>query len=453
MRDLRALLELRQAWPVSFSADGSTLLVASDLPGTRQLFTLPAAGGELEQLTDFAEPVEGQYLPGRTDPARDRRGRQRAHAAARARGRPTGRRPALHPPLPRRLSRRVAARVLDEPPQRPRLRRRRAAAGRRTGAELRARRPLRERAALAGRALGRRAAPRRAERRRRPLPARHRDRRGRARDAARGAGRVRDVRLARRLVRLPRRDERGARHARGRPLRPRRPELGGRGRVALGPRLLRRRRGPSPARRGERGRLLAGGAPRPADARAARGGAAARPRRRRALRLLARRVAARVRLLDDGRAAPGPCPRARLGRACAEADRPRPGRGRRRAGAAPLRELRRRVDPGLPVRAGGGGAVPGRRHGPRRARVAVAAVVLAGLRRADAVPRLARLRRRGPERARLDRLRQALRASRRRRAPPRLGARPGGAARVARRRGRRSTARARSSTGARTAAT
>ena len=37
MPDLRTLLELRQAFPLSWSPDGSTLLVASDLPGTRQL--------------------------------------------------------------------------------------------------------------------------------------------------------------------------------------------------------------------------------------------------------------------------------------------------------------------------------------------------------------------------------------------------------------------------------
>jgi dipeptidyl aminopeptidase/acylaminoacyl peptidase len=61
--DLRTLLELRQAWPVGFARDGSWLLVASDLPGTRQLFRLPAAGGELEQLTDLDEPVDGLLLP------------------------------------------------------------------------------------------------------------------------------------------------------------------------------------------------------------------------------------------------------------------------------------------------------------------------------------------------------------------------------------------------------
>jgi dipeptidyl aminopeptidase/acylaminoacyl peptidase len=61
--DLRTLLELRQAYPLSWSRDGSWLLVASDLSGTRQLYRLPADGGELEQLTSYAEPVDGQLLP------------------------------------------------------------------------------------------------------------------------------------------------------------------------------------------------------------------------------------------------------------------------------------------------------------------------------------------------------------------------------------------------------
>ena len=63
MLELRALLEMRQAAPLSFSGDGSMLLVASDVPGTQQLFVAPARGGELRQLTDFAEPVVGQFLP------------------------------------------------------------------------------------------------------------------------------------------------------------------------------------------------------------------------------------------------------------------------------------------------------------------------------------------------------------------------------------------------------
>jgi dipeptidyl aminopeptidase/acylaminoacyl peptidase len=61
--DLRTLLELRQAYPLSWSSDGTWLLVASDLSGTRQLYRLPVQGGELERLTSFAEPVEGQLLP------------------------------------------------------------------------------------------------------------------------------------------------------------------------------------------------------------------------------------------------------------------------------------------------------------------------------------------------------------------------------------------------------
>jgi dipeptidyl aminopeptidase/acylaminoacyl peptidase len=61
--DLRSLLELPQAWPLAFAADGATLLVASDVPGTRQLFLLSPASGELEQVTDFPEPVAGRLLP------------------------------------------------------------------------------------------------------------------------------------------------------------------------------------------------------------------------------------------------------------------------------------------------------------------------------------------------------------------------------------------------------
>ncbi len=63
MADLRALLEMRQAMPLSFSDDGDTLLVGSDVPGTNQLHLLPARGGELRQLTDFRDPVSGQLLP------------------------------------------------------------------------------------------------------------------------------------------------------------------------------------------------------------------------------------------------------------------------------------------------------------------------------------------------------------------------------------------------------
>jgi dipeptidyl aminopeptidase/acylaminoacyl peptidase len=60
--DLRALLELRTAAPADI--DGDTLLLRSDLPGTMQLFRTSLRGGELEQLTHFPDPVEGQFVPG-----------------------------------------------------------------------------------------------------------------------------------------------------------------------------------------------------------------------------------------------------------------------------------------------------------------------------------------------------------------------------------------------------
>ena len=56
---LRALLEMRQAVPLSWSPDGSTLLVASNLPGTHQLYSVPG----MAQLTSLDEPVTGQFLP------------------------------------------------------------------------------------------------------------------------------------------------------------------------------------------------------------------------------------------------------------------------------------------------------------------------------------------------------------------------------------------------------
>jgi dipeptidyl aminopeptidase/acylaminoacyl peptidase len=62
MLELRTLLELRQATPLSFSRDGAALLVDSNLPGTRQLFLVPVRGGVPRQLTDFPEPVSGRLL-------------------------------------------------------------------------------------------------------------------------------------------------------------------------------------------------------------------------------------------------------------------------------------------------------------------------------------------------------------------------------------------------------
>ena len=56
---LRSLLGMRQAVPLSWSPDGSRLLVASNLPGTHQLYTLPG----MQQVTSYDEPVTGQFLP------------------------------------------------------------------------------------------------------------------------------------------------------------------------------------------------------------------------------------------------------------------------------------------------------------------------------------------------------------------------------------------------------
>jgi dipeptidyl aminopeptidase/acylaminoacyl peptidase len=61
-KSLRDLLELPQAWPLSYARDGS-LLLASDLPGTRQLFCLSPDGDAPQQITDFAEPVDGTFIP------------------------------------------------------------------------------------------------------------------------------------------------------------------------------------------------------------------------------------------------------------------------------------------------------------------------------------------------------------------------------------------------------
>jgi len=50
---------MRQATPLSFSPDGKELLVASNLPGTTQLFVLPG----MRQVTFDEEAVTGQFLP------------------------------------------------------------------------------------------------------------------------------------------------------------------------------------------------------------------------------------------------------------------------------------------------------------------------------------------------------------------------------------------------------
>src|SRR5919197_4223106 len=69
---------MRQAVPLSFSPDGTRLLVGSTVPGTQQLYELPARGGEPTQLTVEAEPVSGFFLPdGRVLVERDEGGNER----------------------------------------------------------------------------------------------------------------------------------------------------------------------------------------------------------------------------------------------------------------------------------------------------------------------------------------------------------------------------------------
>ena len=64
MANLRQLLEIRIAYPADFSDDGESVLVLSNLKDTLQLYRVPRAGGQLEQLTDFEDPVSGQFVPG-----------------------------------------------------------------------------------------------------------------------------------------------------------------------------------------------------------------------------------------------------------------------------------------------------------------------------------------------------------------------------------------------------
>lgn len=59
---LRELLEVRVAFPAD--AGESHVLVQANLTGTTQLYRVPLAGGELEQLTDEGEPVAGSLIPG-----------------------------------------------------------------------------------------------------------------------------------------------------------------------------------------------------------------------------------------------------------------------------------------------------------------------------------------------------------------------------------------------------
>jgi dipeptidyl aminopeptidase/acylaminoacyl peptidase len=65
--ELRDLLEARTAKPAGFAAASDAVYVLSDLTGTFQLYRVPAAGGELEQLTDLPEPVLAFPIPGRQE--------------------------------------------------------------------------------------------------------------------------------------------------------------------------------------------------------------------------------------------------------------------------------------------------------------------------------------------------------------------------------------------------
>jgi dipeptidyl aminopeptidase/acylaminoacyl peptidase len=60
---LRDLLELPWSLPADVAA-GGTVLVQSNRTGTMQLYRVAPDGGELEQLTDLAEPVGGRLVPG-----------------------------------------------------------------------------------------------------------------------------------------------------------------------------------------------------------------------------------------------------------------------------------------------------------------------------------------------------------------------------------------------------
>jgi len=64
MASLRSLLELRVALPAGWDDDAERLLVLGNETGTMQLHLVGRGGGELVRLTDFAEPVSGQWVPG-----------------------------------------------------------------------------------------------------------------------------------------------------------------------------------------------------------------------------------------------------------------------------------------------------------------------------------------------------------------------------------------------------
>jgi dipeptidyl aminopeptidase/acylaminoacyl peptidase len=56
-------LNIKTAAGSGFNPDGSKLLISSNLTGTSQLYRVSTAGGSLEQVTDFDEPVSGAYMP------------------------------------------------------------------------------------------------------------------------------------------------------------------------------------------------------------------------------------------------------------------------------------------------------------------------------------------------------------------------------------------------------
>lgn len=60
---LSSFLELRTTAASGFAGDGRRLLLASNIPGTVQLYRLDLPGGEPVQITSFPEPVAGRYLP------------------------------------------------------------------------------------------------------------------------------------------------------------------------------------------------------------------------------------------------------------------------------------------------------------------------------------------------------------------------------------------------------
>ena len=63
MPGLRELLEVRWALPADVAADG-TVLVRWNETGTMQLYLAAPPGYELVQLTDLGEPVDGRFVPG-----------------------------------------------------------------------------------------------------------------------------------------------------------------------------------------------------------------------------------------------------------------------------------------------------------------------------------------------------------------------------------------------------